>query len=99
MKRSPLRPRSKKRQALMVQRRKLIAELMELRDHRCEARLNGCSHFAVDVHEKLRRSQGGAIVDTDYSNFMILCRPCHTWITDHPKEAFKLGFAKHAWDK
>ncbi len=66
----------------------------------CEAHdlLVGAKHFraaercglrSVDVHEVLRRSAGGSIVDD--VNVRALCRSCHQWVHEHPKEARDLG--------
>lgn len=99
MKRSPLRNRSKKRTAEMVERRKLIKRLFDERDGLCEALIEGvCSRYASDLHEILRRSQGGKVVGGDDSSYLIVCRPCHTWIGNNPQQAFQLGLAKHSWD-
>lgn len=47
---------------------------------------------ACDVHEVVRRSQGGSIVDSD--NVLAVCRSCHDRIGRHPAIAFELGLAK-----
>ena len=52
---------------------------------------------AVDVHELVRRSQGGSILDRD--NCMAVCRPCHTRIGEFPQLAFDLGLAKRSWER
>lgn len=52
---------------------------------------------STDVHEIVRRSQGGSIVDE--SNVLAVCRKCHTRIGDEPSLAFSLGLAKHSWDE
>jgi hypothetical protein len=52
---------------------------------------------SVDVHELIRRSQGGSILDEN--NVISVCRPCHQRIGNNPKLAFDLGLAKHLWDK
>lgn len=51
----------------------------------CEAQLPVCWGRSFDVHEKLTRARGGPIDDPE--NLMAVCRPCHDWITVHPKEA------------
>jgi 5-methylcytosine-specific restriction endonuclease McrA len=45
---------------------------------------------AVDVHEVLPRSAGGSILDED--NLRAVCRTCHRWIHEHPKEATASGW-------
>jgi len=102
---SPLKVRSKKREAEYVERRKLVAKMLD--DHRyCQA----CPVFArhdgviaytrrgsVDIHELVRRSQGGSILDE--SNCIAVCRECHVRIGNYPQLAFELGLAKHGWEK
>jgi 5-methylcytosine-specific restriction endonuclease McrA len=100
-----MRHRSKKKEAEYKLRRPLVEKLLGERPY-CEA----CPIFAVhdelvtyvrnrsvDVHELVRRSQGGSILDED--NLMCVCRRCHTRIGNNPQLAFDLGLAKHAWDE
>jgi len=51
---------------------------------------------STDVHELKSRARGGSI--TDIENLVALCRPCHSWITTHPKEATAEGWLKNSWD-
>lgn len=100
-----MKHRSKKKEAEYRQRRPLVARLLSERPF-CEA----CKRFAehdglstyvanrsVDIHEIVRRSQGGSILDE--SNLMAVCRPCHDRIGREPALAFDLGLAKHGWEK
>lgn len=100
-----MRRRSKKKEAEYVERRKVVSRLLSERPY-CEA----CPVFAkhdekstytrrgsVDIHELVRRSQGGSILEE--SNLMAVCRECHTRIGNYPALAFELGLAKHSWDK
>jgi 5-methylcytosine-specific restriction endonuclease McrA len=99
-----MRYRSPKKEAEYRIRRPLVARLLEERPL-CEA----CPVFAehdekliyrrnasMDVHELVRRSQGGSILDE--SNLMCVCRPCHTRIGNNPQLAFDLGLAKHGYE-
>jgi 5-methylcytosine-specific restriction endonuclease McrA len=99
-----VRHRSKKKEAEYRLRRPLVARLLEERPF-CEA----CPVFAehdeksvyrrnasMDVHELVRRSQGGSILDE--SNLMCVCRQCHTRIGNYPQLAFDLGLSKHSYD-
>jgi 5-methylcytosine-specific restriction endonuclease McrA len=52
---------------------------------------------SVDIHEIVRRSQGGSILEE--SNLMAVCRKCHNRIGNYPALAFELGLAKHVWDE
>jgi hypothetical protein len=100
----PLRPRSKKTEDVYKKRRPLVEKLLKERPW-CEA----CPIFAEhdnlavyirkpsqDIHELVRRSQGGSILDE--SNLLAVCRPCHQRIGEQPALAFKLGLAKHSWE-
>lgn len=40
---------------------------------------------SVDVHERIRRGQGGDVLDRE--NAIATCRPCHDWIHAHPERA------------
>lgn len=100
-----MRHRSKKKEAEYRQRRPLVEKLLNKKPW-CEA----CPVFAeydglatytrkksVDIHELVRRSQGGSILDEE--NLMAVCRNCHNRIGNYPALAFELGLAKHAWDE
>lgn len=100
-----MRYRSKKKEAEYRQRRPLVAKLLSERPY-CEA----CPVFAEydnavvytrnrssDIHELIRRSQGGSILDEN--NLLAVCRPCHTRIGNNPQLAFDLGLAKHGWER
>lgn len=50
---------------------------------------------SVDIHELVRRSQGGSILDEN--NLLAVCRPCHQRIGNNPQLAFDLGLARHNW--
>jgi 5-methylcytosine-specific restriction endonuclease McrA len=102
--RKPIKKRSKKTEELYKQRVPLVKKLLEERRW-CEA----CPVFAEhdnlmvyirrpsrDIHELVRRSQGGSILDE--SNLMAVCRECHARIGNNPQLAFDLGLAKHSWD-
>lgn len=99
-----LNPRSKKKQQEYTLRRPLVERLLKERPW-CEA----CPVFAQhdnkplyvrqpskDIHEVVRRSQGGSILDE--SNLLAVCRPCHIRIGNYPQLAFDLGLAKHGWE-
>lgn len=100
-----MRYRSKKKEAEYKLRRPLVARLLEERPL-CEA----CPKFAAhdglvtyrrnrsqDIHEIIRRSQGGSILDEE--NLLAVCRDCHRRIGNYPQLAFDLGLAKHGWER
>ena len=97
--------RSKKQEELYSKRRPFVEKILSEREY-CQA----CSIFAkydekvtfiqnksCDVHEIIRRSQGGSILDEE--NVLAVCRKCHTRIGNYPQLAFDLGLAKHGWEK
>lgn len=51
-----------------------------------------CNLYADDAHEIVARARGGSI--TDPENLLPLCRAHHTWVTEHPLEAEKLGLSR-----
>ncbi len=98
-----MRHRSKKKEAEYRLRRPLVARLLEERPY-CEAcpvfakhdeKITYQRHRSVDIHEIVRRSQGGSILEE--SNLLAVCRECHRRIGNHPQLAFDLGLAKPGW--
>lgn len=100
-----MRHRSKKTEKEYLLRRPLVKKILDERPW-CEA----CPIFAahddkityvrersVDVHEIVRRSQGGSILEEN--NLMSVCRKCHRRIGNEPQLAFDLGLAKHGWEQ
>lgn len=105
MKRTPLKrktrlsPVSKKRRGMAKARQQTRQMVLDRDMNRCQAGLAGCTFHATDVHEIKSRARGGNIVaiDGDLSNFLSLCRSCHSWITTHPAFAEKFGFSVGAF--
>jgi len=100
-----MRNRSKKKEAEYRLRRPLVEKMLSEKPW-CEA----CPVFAeydkkitysrqrsVDLHELVRRSQGGSILDEN--NIITVCRNCHNRIGREPQLAFDLGLSRHSWDK
>jgi len=54
----------------------------------CEAHLDGCNLQSTDVHHKKGRGKYHLVVKT----WLSVCRPCHMWIEEHPKESIELGY-------
>ena len=90
---------------IYVERRVFVKEILTSRPH-CEAcrvfaQHDGLAVFvqqpSQDVHELIRRSQGGSILDPE--NVLAVCRKCHTRIGNYPQLAFDLGLAKHGWER
>lgn len=100
-----MKHRSSKKEAEYRLRRPLVARLLEERPW-CEAcpifakhdeRVTYTRNPGCDVHELIRRSQGGSILDEE--NLMVVCRPCHQRIGNYPQLAFDLGLAKQGWKR
>lgn len=100
----PLAKRSKKTEDKYVERRKIVAQLLKefplcyacpiFAKH--DGLITFVHHKSVDVHELVRRSQGGSILDLD--NLVTVCRGCHSRIGNEPALAFSLELSKHHWD-
>jgi hypothetical protein len=99
VKRSPINRVSKKRKALDGERKRTRELVLERDLNRCQAYIQGCTLHATDVHEIKSRARGGNFVasGTDLSNFLSLCRSCHSFITTHPALAEKWGFSVPSW--
>jgi 5-methylcytosine-specific restriction endonuclease McrA len=86
LKRTPLRPVSKRRVRENALRRRVVLETFG-RNPTCER----CGvRPADDVHERVLRSAGGSIVDP--ANLVALCRPCHTAVHHSPTQARAEGW-------
>lgn len=94
-----LRQRSKKRSAYYRETRvPLVKKILADRPH-CEAgericpqdERHQCQLYSCDVHEIVRRSQGGSLEDE--GNLLAVCRLCHDWIGAHPKKATEMGLS------
>ena len=96
--RKPLRHRSAKTSRIYVERRALVARLLD--EHRiCEAQWDeDCAVRTVDVHEILPRSQGGRIVGGNRSEYLVVCRHCHDMIESNPTESHERGFRRWSWE-
>lgn len=89
-----MRFRSKKRERQYRQRRTLVEQILDERPvcERCSAARS------TDVHEVIRRSQWSAGILVS-ENLRALCRRCHIWVTEHPKQAVEEGWSAWSWDR
>lgn len=63
---------------------------------RCEADVAGvCTGQGVEHHHIGPRSTHPHL-RTDPTNIVLSCRPCHSWIGDHPNAATELGLHRKA---
>jgi hypothetical protein len=90
---STLRVRSRKREAIYVERRAFVREYVTAHPT-CE--LLPCGALSVDVHEVIRRSHGAALYPGQPGKretpYMALCRAHHDYITTHPAWARERGY-------
>ena len=88
--RKPLAAKSSKQEKLDVLYSTLRGTYLKT-NPMCKAKLPGCQINATDVHHMVGRT-GARLLDS--TNFLAVCRNCHTWIETHPVEAKLLGFSK-----
>ena len=86
--RKPIPKFSAKQLENLKKYRKVRDEFMKEHPN-CQARLQGCTIKATDLHHRAGRS-GNSLTDTEY--FMALCRPCHNKIEDGGKWVYELAF-------
>jgi len=82
----PINPKSKKQQGLDVAYNLLRVPFMESHPM-CEAHLPGCQGHSSDVHHVSQRGSNYLVVAT----WIAVCRVCHTWIHEHPKESREMN--------
>ena len=88
--RKPLANRSTKR-AKQEREYLKIRKSFLLSSQGCQASLPKiCTRQVTDVHHMKGRI-GNLLTDPTY--FLAVCRPCHNWIEEHPKEAKELGYS------
>jgi hypothetical protein len=85
---TPLKGKSDKRNVLDQLYSKLRKEFL-IKNPYCQAKLQGCSAIATDVHHK----KGRGSYYLDQNTWIGLCRACHQWITDHNSDAIKMGLS------
>lgn len=83
-------PVSKKRQVEMDEYTKKRTAFLALKPN-CEAKLVGCTRTSTDVHHKIGRVAESFLKITTW---LSVCRSCHKWIEENPKEAKELGFSE-----
>lgn len=70
---------------------KVLREQFFKRKPHCEAHLPGCAINACDIHHKKGRTGALFLDDTE---FLAVCRTCHTLIETNPNAAKILGLSK-----
>lgn len=56
----------------------------------CEGNLSGCSGTPVELHHMMGR-ENDKLLDDRF--FKALCHNCHSWCTEHSKEAIEMGLS------
>lgn len=82
----------------MVLRRELVERLLTERPV-CELRWVCNGARAVDVHERIKRSRGGNILDPDQAHMVTTCRPCHEMTELEPAEADRRRALLPSWHR
>lgn len=105
MKRTPLRPRSKKTAKVYRDERvPLTKRMLEVNPY-CEVvdkikavkpDYNDCWRNAIGLHELKKRSAGGSI--TDPENLLRTCGPCNGWIEDNVTLAREAGLVIRSFE-
>lgn len=85
--------RSKKRAKLYRDERIPLVIALLIERPTCQKCMSAGSQ---DIHELKSRARGGSI--TDLNNLVALCRSCHNWITQNPKQAHEQGWLKQSWE-
>lgn len=96
--RARVKPRSEKREADMVERRALVKRLLAERPT-CEARWVCRGARSVDVHERIKRSRGGSILDPVQAHMVTVCRACHDMTEREPAEATRRRLLLPSWHR
>lgn len=94
MKRTPLRPVSKKRAKWQIVYRRECAAVNVRSGGRCEADTPDCPpgpHRADHHHHVVLRSRGGL---DHRNNLLHVCFSAHDWIHAHPAEATERGLMR-----
>ena len=97
LRRTPIRRRSKRTESLYARkngRREFVAQQL-LERLVCEAQTEVCTGRSIDLHEPLRRSKQGSILDVE--NSMAVCRLCHGWIHQHPRLSGERRWLINKW--
>lgn len=80
---------SRKQRARLERYFEVKTDALLAADYRCQAKLDGCSYWAAEVHHM--RGRVGADL---FRTLLAICRQCHRYLTLHPEEAYALGLSK-----
>ena len=94
-----LKPRSAARERAYAGpdgRRALVARMLAAHPV-CQVQVCCSGARAVDVHERLKRSRGGNILDPVQAHMVTTCRACHDWTEREPREAGRRRLLLPSW--
>lgn len=89
-----LRPVSKKRQAIMPERRTLVRAILAVQPQCVKP---GCYADSQDGHERKTRARGGSILSP--TNVIGTCRHHNGELTMEPAWGYETGMLLHSWDE
>ena len=79
-------------------RRELVAALLAAWPA-CQVQVRCRGARAVDVHERLKRSRGGNILDPVQAHMVTSCRACHDWTEAEPAAATTARMLLPSWHR
>lgn len=79
-------------------RRDLVAAMLA-EFPRCQIQQLCRGARAVDVHERLKRSRGGNILDPAQAHMVTACRACHDWTEREPAAATAARMLLPSWHR
>lgn len=96
-KRKPLPPVAARKIEQKLERKEFVKEKIASAEGRCQFGFAGlhCDQPAVHVHERVLRSQGGAVIPSqglDIESCDALCAMHHAWLHNHPAIAELMGY-------
>jgi len=74
-----------------------VRKVVAARDEYCVR----CLREATDVHHRKVKGIGGTSdqeVAFGLANLILLCRACHAYVHQNPREAYETGYLVHSWD-
>src|SRR5690606_12958525 len=89
-----LRPVSKKRQAIMPERRELVRAILAVQPQCVKP---GCYADSQDGHERKTRGRGGSILSP--TDVIGTCRHHNGELTMEPAWGYETGMLLHSWDE
>jgi len=82
-------PISEKRKAQLLDYKVLRKDFL-VQYPTCAAKILGCLREATEIHH-MKGRENNLLNETQY--WLPICRSCHTWITEHSKEAIERGWS------